>query len=371
MPVKEFSFELITQDGKARLGKISTSRGVIDTPTFMPVGTQGTVKGIFTDDLLKTKTQIILGNTYHLLLRPGIEILNKFNGLHNFMNWKKPILTDSGGYQIMSLSKFNKIDLKIGAIFRSHLDGKKIILSPEKSIQVQKSINSDIIMVLDECPKLTKDKKILSKAIDISTNWAKRSKTEFGNDKSKGLFGIAQGGLFKDLRIESIEKLIEIDFNGYAMGGLAVGEKQTDMFRVLNETSNYLPKNKPRYLMGVGTPSDILGAVNEGIDMFDCVMPTRSGRTGLAFTWSGKVNLKNSKYQNDKSPLDEKCEIREINKYSKSYLNHLIKSNEMMASMLISLYNIYFYQQFMREIRKNIRNGTFQTFYKKYINLFN
>jgi len=371
MPVKEFSFELITQDGKARLGKISTSRGIIDTPAFMPVGTQGTVKGIFTDDILKTKTQIILGNTYHLLLRPGIEILNKFKGLHNFMNWQKPILTDSGGYQIMSLSKFNKIDLKIGAIFKSHLDGKKIILSPEKSIQVQKSINSDIIMVLDECPKLTKDKKILSKAIDISTNWAKRSKTEFGNDKSKGLFGIAQGGLFKDLRIESIEKLIEIDFNGYAMGGLAVGEKQTDMFRVLNETSNYLPKNKPRYLMGVGTPSDILGAVNEGIDMFDCVMPTRSGRTGLAFTWSGKVNLKNSKYQNDKSPLDEKCEIREINKYSKSYLNHLIKSNEMMASMLISLYNIYFYQQFMREIRKNIRNGTFQTFYKKYINLFN
>ena len=293
MPAKEFSFELITQDGKARLGKISTPRGIIDTPAFMPVGTQGTVKGIFTDDILKTNTQIILGNTYHLLLRPGIEILNNFNGLHNFMNWKKPILTDSGGYQIMSLSKFNKIDLKIGAIYKSHLDGKKIILSPEKSIQVQKFINSDIIMVLDECPKLTKDKKILSKAIDISTNWAKRSKIEFGNDKSKALFGIAQGGLYKDLRIESIEKLIEIDFDGFAMGGLAVGEKQTDMFNILNETTDYLPKKKPRYLMGVGTPSDILGAVNEGIDMFDCVMPTRSGRTGLAFTWQGKVNLKN------------------------------------------------------------------------------
>ena len=370
MPAKEFSFELITQDGKARLGKISTPRGIIDTPAFMPVGTQGTVKGIFTDDILKTNTQIILGNTYHLLLRPGIEILNNFNGLHNFMNWKKPILTDSGGYQIMSLSKFNKIDLKIGAIFKSHLDGKKIILSPEKSIQVQKFINSDIIMVLDECPKLTKDKKILSKAIDISTNWAKRSKIEFGNDKSKALFGIAQGGLYKDLRIESIEKLIEIDFDGFAMGGLAVGEKQTDMFNILNETTDYLPKKKPRYLMGVGTPSDILGAVNEGIDMFDCVMPTRSGRTGLAFTWQGKVNLKNSKYQNDKSPLDEECEIRDLNKYSKSYLNHLIKSNEMMASMLISLHNIYFYQQFMREIQINIRNGTFQIFYKRYINLF-
>ena len=367
---KEFSFELITQNDKARLGKIITSKGIIDTPTFMPVGTQGTVKGIFTDDILKTNTQIILGNTYHLLLRPGINILEKFNGLHNFMNWNKPILTDSGGYQIMSLSKFNKIDLKMGAIFTSHLDGKKIILSPEKSIKVQKSINSDIIMVLDECPKLTTDKEILSKAIDVSTQWAKRSKTEFGNDKSKALFGIVQGGLFKDLRIESIEKLIEIDFNGYAMGGLAVGENQSDMFKILNETTDFLPKNKPRYLMGVGTPSDILGAVKEGIDMFDCVMPTRSGRTGLAFTWEGKINLKNSKYQNDKMPLDEDCKIKELNKYSKSYLNHLIKSNEMLASMLISLHNIYFYQQFMREIQKNIKNGTFQSFYKKYINLF-
>ena len=370
MVSSEFSFELITQNDKARLGKIYTPRGTIDTPAFMPVGTQGTVKGIFTDDIIKTNTQIILGNTYHLLLRPGIEILNKFNGLHNFMNWKKPILTDSGGYQIMSLSKFNKIDLKLGAIFSSHIDGKKIILSPEKSIQVQKFINSDIIMVLDECPQLTMDKKILSKAIDVSTNWAKRSKTEFGQDKSKALFGIAQGGLYKDLRIESIEKLIDIDFNGYAMGGLAVGENQSDMFKILNETTDYLPKEKPRYLMGVGTPSDILGAVNEGIDMFDCVMPTRSGRTGLAFTWQGKVNLKNSKYQNDMSPLDESCNIRELNKYSKSYLNHLIKSNEMMASMLISLHNIYFYQQFMREIQKNIKKGTFQSFYKKYINLF-
>ncbi len=367
---KEFSFELITQDDKARLGKINTPKGSIDTPAFMPVGTQGTVKGIFPDDILKTNTQIILGNTYHLLLRPGIEVLKKFSGLHNFMNWQKPILTDSGGYQIMSLSKFNKIDIEMGAIFNSHLDGKKIILSPEKSIQVQKTINSDIIMVLDECPKLTRDKKILSKAINVSTKWAKRSKIEFGNDKSKGLFGIAQGGLFKDLRVESIEKLIEIGFNGYAMGGLAVGENQSDMFKILNETTDYLPKDKPRYLMGVGTPSDILGAVKEGIDMFDCVMPTRSGRTGLAFTWKGKINLKNSRYQNDKSPLDEDCDIRDLKKYSKSYLNHLIKSNEMMASMLISLHNIYFYQQFMREIRENIRCGTFQTFYKKFINLF-
>ena len=367
----KFSFELITQDGEARLGKINTPKGIIDTPAFMPVGTQGTVKGIFTEDIKKTGTQIILGNTYHLLLRPGIEVLNKFNGLHSFMNWNNPILTDSGGYQIMSLSKFNKIDLKLGAIFRSHHDGKKIILSPEKSIQVQKSINSDIIMVLDECPKLTTDKKILSKAINVSTQWAKRSKTEFGNNKKKALFGIVQGGLYKDLRIESIEKLKEIDFDGFAMGGLAVGEKQSDMFKILNQTTTYLPKDKPRYLMGVGTPSDILGAVKEGIDMFDCVMPTRSGRTGLAFTWEGKINLKNSKYVNDKTPLDNECDIKQLNKYSKSYLNHLVKSNEIMASMLISLHNIHFYQQFMREIRKNIKNGTFLSFYKKYINLFN
>ena len=367
----DFSFELITQDDKARLGKIKTLRGSIDTPAFMPVGTQGTVKGIFTDDIKNTNTQIILGNTYHLLLRPGIEILNQFNGLHNFMNWDKPILTDSGGYQIMSLSKFNKIDLKLGAIFSSHLDGKKIILSPEKSIQVQKSINSDIIMVLDECPKLTSDKKVLSKAIDVSTHWAERSKTEFGNNKKKALFGIAQGGLYKDLRIESIEKLKEINFDGYAMGGLAVGEKQNDMFKILNETVDHLPANKPRYLMGVGTPSDILGAVKEGVDMFDCVMPTRSGRTGLAFTWEGKLNLKNAKYQDDTTPLDKECDIKQLNKYSKSYLNHLIKSNEMMASMLISLHNIHFYQQFMLEIRKNVKNGTFLSFYKKYINMYN
>ena len=225
-------------------------------------------------------------------------------------------------------------------------------------------------MVLDECPKLTKDKKTLSSAIKTSINWAKRCKIEFGNNKIKALFGIAQGGLYKDLRSESIDKLREINFDGYAMGGLAVGEKQEDMFKILNETTNMLPKDKPRYLMGVGTPSDILGAVKEGIDMFDCVMPTRSGRTGLAFTWNGKLNIKNSKFKNDKLPLDESCDIRELNKYSKGYLHHLIKSDEMLASMLISLHNIYFYQQFMREIRKNIHNGTFQSFYKKYINLY-
>jgi queuine tRNA-ribosyltransferase len=370
MPNKEFYFELIAQDENARLGKIYTPRGIINTPAFMPVGTLGTLKGIFTDDLIKTGTEIILGNTYHLLLRPGTDVLDRFDGLHRYMNWKKPILTDSGGFQIMSLSKFNKIDKQIGAIFTSHLDGKKIILSPEKSIQIQKSINSDILMVLDECPKLTSDKKKLSQAIDISTCWAKRSKIEFGEQKAKGLFGIAQGGLYKDLRKESIEKLLEIGFDGYAMGGLAVGETQEDMFNILSETTSLLPKAKPRYLMGVGTPSDILGAVKNGIDMFDCVMPTRSGRTGLAFTWEGSINLKNAKFKNDKNPLDKNCKIRDLNLYSKSYLNHLIKSNELLASMIISLHNLIFYQQFMSKMRNEIKNGSFDSFYKQFIKMF-
>ena len=370
MAKENFSFELISQNEKARLGKINTPRGQIDTPAFMPVGTLATVKGIFVDDLINTGTQIILGNTYHLMLRPGIKIIEKFKGVHNFMNWKKPILTDSGGFQIMSLSKLSKIDKNIGAIFSSHIDGKKIILSPEKSIQIQKKINSDILMVLDECPALTDDKKKLSKVIETSTSWAKRCKIEFGNNKKKALFGIIQGGLYKDLRIESLEKLSEIEFDGYAMGGLAVGETQEQMFKILNETVDIMPKNKPRYLMGVGTPSDILGAVKYGIDMFDCVMPTRSGRTGLAFTWDGKLNLKNSKFQSDESPLDPDSNIRSLNLYSKSYLNHLIKTNELLASMIISLHNVNFYQQFMSKIRKEIKSGTFNTFYKKYINFF-
>jgi queuine tRNA-ribosyltransferase len=366
----QFSFEVKTQDEKARLGQITTPRGLIDTPAFMPVGTLGTVKGIFPEDILETGSQIILGNTYHLMIRPGIEILDQFNGLHNFMNWQKPILTDSGGFQIMSLSKLNKIDINIGAVFSSHLDGKKFVLSPEKSIQIQKSINSDILMVLDECPILTNNKDKLVSAIKISTSWAKRCKVEFGNNRKKALFGIVQGGLDKKLRLDSLEKLVSIGFDGYAMGGLAVGETQIEMFNILHDTVEYMPINKPRYLMGVGTPSDILGAVKSGIDMFDCVMPTRSGRTGLAFTWNGKVNLRNSKYQYDKSPLDRNSSIRNLNLYSKSYLNHLVKTNEMLASMLISLHNINFYQQFMLEIRKEIKKGTFNNFYKKYIDKF-
>ena len=371
MNSKKILFELIKNNTKYRLGKIHTPRGIIETPAFMPVGTQGTVKSIFPDDIIKTGTQIILGNTYHLFLRPGIEILKKFGGLHGFMNWQKPILTDSGGFQIMSLSKFNKIDKDKGATFSSHIDGKKFLLSPEKSIQIQKEINSDILMVLDECPKLTMDKKIISNAIDTSTHWAKRCKIEFNNEKGKALFGIVQGGLFKDLREDSLGKLIDIGFDGFALGGLAVGETQDQMFKTVESITKIMPNDKPRYLMGVGTPSDILGAVKHGIDMFDCVMPTRSGRTGLAFTWQGKINLRNSKFKNDKTPLDESSKLRDINKYSKSYLNHLINTNEILASMLLSLHNINFYQDFMRKIREEIKNGTFDTFYKKNISKYN
>ena len=370
MNSKKNFFELIKKSNEARLGKINTIHGIIDTPAFMPVGTQGTVKSIFVDDILNTGAQIILGNTYHLFLRPGMDILRKFGGLQKFMNWNKPILTDSGGFQVMSLSKFNKIDEKKGAIFSSHIDGKKFILSPEKSIQIQKIINSDILMVLDVCPKLTKNKKNISEAIKVSTNWAKRCKDEFNGEKNKFLFGIIQGGLFEDLRIESLENLKALDFDGLALGGLAVGENQKEMFFILEKIIKLMPKNKPRYLMGVGTPSDILGAVNYGIDMFDCVLPTRSGRTGLAYTWEGKINLRNAKYKKDDAPLNSRNQVRNLNKYSKSYLNHLVNTNEILASMIISLHNINFYQEFMREIRRQIREGTFSTFYKNYMEMY-
>jgi len=369
MSKDKFSFSLLKENSHARLGKIYTSRGEIDTPSFMTVGTQGTIKSVFIDDVIKTGAQIILSNTYHLMIRPGVERIKRVGGLHEFMNCTLPILTDSGGFQIMSLSKLVKIDEKNGAIFNSHIDGKKFILSPEKSIKIQKDLNSDIVMVLDECPKLTKDKNILSKSLKLSHNWAKRSKTEFGYNPKKALFGIVQGGIYKDLRLESLEGLKKISFDGYALGGLAVGETQKQMFKVLEEIIPFMPKNKPRYLMGVGTPSDILGAVKNGVDMFDCVMPTRSGRTGLAFTWEGRLNLRNSKYQNDDSPINENTSIRNLNKYSKSYINHLINSNEILASMILTMNNIVFYQELMKKIREAINNNTFDVFYNKYIDV--
>ena len=368
MSSKKFSFKVISKERYARTGIINTHRGKIHTPAFMPVGTQATVKAVFIDDIIKTGSEIILANTYHLMLRPGIERIKKHSGLHKFMNCKLPILTDSGGFQVMSLSKLNKIDKEKGAIFNSHIDGKKFILSPEESIKIQKGLNSDIVMVMDECPKNTKDKNKIKDSLDLSMYWAKRSKDAFGKNKNKALFGIVQGGLFKDLRLKSLEKLIDIDFDGYALGGLAVGETQMEMFNVLEGIKDFMPENKPRYLMGVGTPSDILGAVKRGIDMFDCVLPTRSGRTGLAFTWNGRVNIRNSKFKYDKSPLDKNCKKFDLNKYSKNYLNHLFNTNEILASMLLTLHNINFYQELMQSIRYNIKKGTFERFHRKYFN---
>jgi queuine tRNA-ribosyltransferase len=369
MALKKFSFNVIKKHKYARRGQIVTSHGLVDTPCFMPVGTQGTVKAIFPEDLIASGTQIILSNTYHLLLRPGVDRISSLGGLHQFMNCKLPILTDSGGFQIMSLSKLTKIDKNIGAIFKSHIDGREFILSPEESINIQKKLKSDILMVLDECLKITNDKNIVKQSMDISLEWAQRSKNAFGSNPHKGLFGIVQGGLYKDLRLECLEKLIEINFDGIALGGLAVGETQDQMFNTLDDVKDYMPKDKPRYLMGVGTPSDILGAVKRGIDMFDCVLPTRSGRTGLAFTWNGKINIRNSKFKDDNAPLDDEVTLCGLNKYSKNYLNHLFNTNEILGSMLLTIHNINFYQQLMKQIRETIDNETFDDFHDKYINI--
>jgi len=368
MALKNYKFNVISNDKNARTGLIETHRGNINTPAFMPVGTQGTVKATFIEDIKKTGSQIILGNTYHLMIRPGIDRIKSAGGLHEFMNCSLPILTDSGGFQVMSLSKLNKIDREKGAIFKSHIDGKKITLSPEESIKIQKGLNSDIVMVMDECPKKTSDYKLIEKSMELSTYWAARSKKAFGSNPHKAIFGIVQGGLFKDLRLKSLKKLIDINFDGYAIGGLAVGETQSEMFNILDDLKDHMPKNKPRYLMGVGTPSDILGAVKRGIDMFDCVMPTRSGRTGLGFTWQGRINLKNAKYKKDNSPLDKKTNNFSLNKYSKNYINHLFNSNEILASMILTLHNINFYQELMKAIRENIEKGNFNEFHDKYIN---
>ena len=367
MALKKFAFSVLKKDKFARCGLIETHRGKIDTPAFMPVGTQATVKACKIEDIKKTGSQIILGNTYHLMIRPGVERIHSAGGLHEFMNCDLPILTDSGGFQVMSLSKLNKIDREKGAIFNSHVDGKKFFLSPEESIRIQLGLNSDIVMIMDECPKKTKDYKLINKSMELSLYWAERSKKAFGKNPHKGLFGIVQGGLFRDLRNESLNELIKIGFDGYALGGLAVGESQDEMFKVLDDIKENLPDDKPHYLMGVGTPSDILGAVKRGIDMFDCVLPTRSGRTGLAFTWNGRINIKNNKYQKDNTPIDEKCKNFNLNKYSKNYLNHLFNTNEILASMLLTLHNINFYQELMSSIRENINLGTFDEFHDKYI----
>ena len=362
---KDFFFKLKTTENKARRGEVSTAHGVIQTPAFMPVGTAATVKAIKFSDIKKSGAEIILGNTYHLMLRPTAELIQKLGGLHKFMNWDKPILTDSGGFQVMSLSKIRKIS-DAGVEFSSHLDGTKYFVTPERSIEIQHMLGSDITMIFDECVQYPATFEQAKTAMDRSILWAQRSKTAFQKRPGYGIFGIVQGSTFADLRKISAEQLIEIGFDGYAIGGLAVGEGQKSMFEVLDYTPDFLPQNKPRYLMGVGKPSDIVGAVARGVDMFDCVIPTRSGRTGQAFTRHGAINIKNAKHRDDEKPLDEKCGCYACQNHSRAYLHHLSKSGEILAAMLLSEHNIFYYQDLMRDIRSAIEEKTFTEFAKSF-----
>jgi len=359
---KLFSFELKAKDRAARTGAITCPRGVIRTPAFMPVGTGATVKAMFPEDVAATGADIILGNTYHLMLRPGAERVARLGGLHKFMHWDKPILTDSGGYQVMSLAKLRKISEQ-GVTFQSHLDGATIELTPERAIEVQCLLGSDIQMVLDECTPFPATREEAKRSLDLSMRWAERSKAAFETMSAPGqaLFGIVQGSTYPDLREESARALIAIGFPGYAVGGLAVGEGQQAMFDTVEITTAFLPEDRPRYLMGVGTPQDMLGAIARGIDMFDCVMPTRSGRHGQAFTWDGRINLRNARYAEDTAPLDaeSKCPAA---RYERAYLHHLIKSGEILGAMLISYANVQFYQELMAKAREAIGAGTFAAF---------
>jgi queuine tRNA-ribosyltransferase len=357
-----FSFALKAQDGAARTGAITTPRGVIRTPAFMPVGTGATVKAMFPEDVAATGADIILGNTYHLMLRPGAERIAKLGGLHKFMHWEKPILTDSGGYQVMSLAKLRRIT-EDGVTFQSHLDGATIELTPQRAIEVQCLLGSDIQMVLDECTPFPATRDEAKASLDLSMRWAKRSKTAFAAMSAPGqaLFGIVQGSVYPDLREESARALIDIGFPGYAVGGLAVGEGQGAMFDMVEVTTSFLPEDRPRYLMGVGTPEDMLGAIARGIDMFDCVMPTRSGRHGQAFTWAGRLNLRNARYAEDPNPLDPESACPAA-QYERAYLHHLVKSGESLSGMLLTYANVQFYQELMARAREAIAEGRFAEF---------
>ncbi len=363
----DFSYTLIKTDGAARLGEVRTAHGNIDTPAFMPVGTAGTVKAMMPNSVEKTGSQVVLGNTYHLMMRPGADRIENLGGLHKFMNWPRPILTDSGGFQIMSLAKLRKLT-EHGVIFQSHIDGSKRELTPEISIEIQRQLDSNISMQLDECPVHTIEKKTVESSMLLSLRWAERSKEAFKDRPGYGLFGIVQGGVFADLREQSARGLIDIDFNGYAVGGLAVGEPQHMMFEVLDNLIEILPKEKPRYLMGVGTPADIVGSVSRGIDMFDCVLPTRSGRTGKAFSRRGDINIRNARHADDPRPIDALCSCPACLNYSRAYIHHLVKSKEILGSMLLTWHNIQYYQDLMRSLRKNILDGTLNIFIKRFQN---
>ncbi len=360
-----FSFNLLKQSGSARLGEVVTPRGIIRTPAFMPVGTVGTVKALYPEQVKGAGADILLGNTYHLMLRPGAERIARLGGLHKFMRWDGPILTDSGGFQVMSLSKIRKITEE-GVSFQSHLDGSRHMLSPERSIEIQCLLGSDIQMQFDECIELPAERKEVERAMQLSLRWAERSKAGFdaqvasgGATRGQALFGIVQGGTDIALRKQSAEALVAMDFPGYSIGGLAVGEGHEAMIATLSETLPFLPANKPRYLMGVGTPLDLIESVRRGVDMFDCVMPTRNGRHGYAFTWNGPLNMRNAKHAEDMAPLDAESTCSAARDYSRAYIHHLIKSGELLGAMILSWVNTVFYQDLMNAMRTAISESRF------------
>jgi len=361
MTTETFSFTVNKTDGTARTGEIRMPRGVIRTPAFMPVGTAATVKAMYPDQVKALGADVVLGNTYHLMLRPGAERVARLGGLHHFMNWPYPILTDSGGFQVMSLSALRKID-ETGVTFQSHIDGSTHVLTPERSIEIQGLLGSDIQMQLDECVKLPCSDEVAEKAMRLSLRWAERCRVAFGEQPGKAMFGIVQGGAVERLRIESARELAGLDLKGYAIGGLAVGEPQEVMLRMIETVEPHMPKEKPRYLMGVGTPDDIVEAVRRGVDMFDCVMPTRAGRHGQVFTRHGRMNLRNARFAEDTSPLDPESKCTASNTYSRAYLHHLVRSNEILGMMLLTWNNLAYYQELMAGLRKAIAEGRLESY---------
>ena len=362
---EKFSFQLHARSGKARAGTIHTPRGEIRTPAFMPVGTAATVKAMLPGSVRQTGADILLGNTYHLMLRPTAERIDRLGGLHKFMNWERPILTDSGGFQVMSLSSLRKMS-EDGVTFKSHIDGSKHHLTPERSMEIQRLLGSDIVMCFDECPALPAERDEIARSMQMSMRWAARSREAFGARPGHALFGIQQGGLDEQLRGESADALKAIGFEGYAVGGLAVGEGQKAMFEVLDFAPDQLPEDKPRYLMGVGKPDDIVGAVKRGIDMMDCVLPSRSGRTGQVFTRRGVVNIKNARHQDDPRPLDEACSCPACNNYSRAYLHHVFRSQEIISSMLLTWHNLHYFQEIMQQMREAIAVDDFAGFERQF-----
>lgn len=366
--MRDLQFKILAEEGQARAGVFETAHGSVETPVFMPVGTQGTVKGLLPRDLSEMGTSILLGNTYHLFVRPGTEILKKFGSLHKFMGWNGPILTDSGGYQVFSLNKLRKLTEE-GVRFSSHVDGAEIFLTPEKVMEIQADIGSDIAMVFDECPPATNDRPVVESAVERTLRWSRRAK-DCHKLKTQALFGIVQGGVFEDLRKHSLEKTVEIGFDGYALGGLCVGESQEDTFRIYEQIVRLMPREKPRYMMGIGTPLDFIQAIENGADMFDCVTPTRHGRNGSAFTATGMVVVRNGCYAGDEKPIEEGCGCYACRNFSRSYIRHLLNTEEILGPILVSMHNTHFFVNFVAAIRQSILSGKFKEFKKNFLSNF-